>query len=212
MKHFLPLLILTGLLFGQDEDKPKTVISKTITKFKVEEKFGELKFVPSEKTTYEYVLLNNNPSQSLEQKKNQRVENSLNDEAHQYIKFIKDSRLRNLLLRTYGFKDKEQKRLKDGSDEVKFIPYDDPPQPIKEIRPVYPQSAQDIGAEGTVIILAFISANGKLLECEVLKGTSFLELDIAAIEAIYKTTFKPAKQGKNRMGVWFSIPVNFRLK
>ena len=91
MKHFLPLLILTGLLFGQDEDKPKTVISKTITKFKVEGKFGELKFVPSEKTTYEYVLLNNNLSLSLEQKKNQRVENSLNDEAHQYIKFIKDA-------------------------------------------------------------------------------------------------------------------------
>ncbi len=46
MKHFLPLLMLTGLLFGQDKDKPKTVISKTISKFNVEEKFGEYAYTP----------------------------------------------------------------------------------------------------------------------------------------------------------------------
>ena len=110
-----------------------------------EMKFGELKFVPSEKTTYEYVLLNNISSQSLEQKKNQKVENSLNGEAHQYIKSIKDSRLRNLLLRAYGFKEKKQKIPQYTSDERKFVPYDNPPQPKKGIRPVYPKSAQERG-------------------------------------------------------------------
>ena len=61
------------------------------------------------------------------------------------------------------------------------------------------------------MIQAFIGANGKIIECIVLIGVS-LELDIAAIEAIYKTPFRPAKRGNKPVGSWTSIPVNFRLK
>ena len=34
----------------------------------------------------------------------------------------------------------------------------------------------------------------------------------AAMEAIRKTRFRPAKQRERAVGVWISIPVNFRLK
>ncbi|MFB0515439.1 MAG: TonB family protein [Candidatus Neomarinimicrobiota bacterium] len=37
-------------------------------------------------------------------------------------------------------------------------------------------------------------------------------LDEAAAEAIKRTRFKPAKQRDRPVGVWISIPVNFKLK
>ena len=46
----------------------------------------------------------------------------------------------------------------------------------------------------------------------VLKGIPNTGLDEAAMEAIKKTGFKPAKQRDRAVGVWISIPVNFRLK
>jgi Gram-negative bacterial tonB protein. len=39
---------------------------------------------------------------------------------------------------------------------VKFIPYDDPPQPLSSIRPVYPEIAQEAGIEGTVVVQVFV--------------------------------------------------------
>ena len=49
---------------------------------------------------------------------------------------------------------------------------------------------------------------------ELLKGSqdSIQALEIGTMEAIKKTRFKPAKQRERSVGVWISIPVNFRLK
>ncbi len=96
--------------------------------------------------------------------------------------------------------------------QVRFIPYDDPPVPMKPIRPKYPEIAQEAGIEGTVIIQAFIDEKGRVKETIVLKGIPNTGLDEAAIEAIRATKFKPAKQRERAVGVWISIPVNFKLK
>ncbi len=95
---------------------------------------------------------------------------------------------------------------------VKFIPYDDPPKPLTPIRPKYPEIAQEAGIEGTVIVQVFIDKKGRVKETMILKGIPNTGLDEAAIEAIRKTRFKPAKQRERAVGVWISIPVNFRLK
>jgi protein TonB len=96
--------------------------------------------------------------------------------------------------------------------QVKFIPYDEPPKPLTPINPIYPEIAQEAGIEGTVIIKAFIDEKGRVLETLVLKGIPNTGLDEAAMEAIRKTRFKPAKQRDRPVGVWISIPVNFKLK
>jgi len=97
--------------------------------------------------------------------------------------------------------------------KVKFIPYDDPPKPISAIRPMYPEVAQEAGIEGVVVVQAFIDKKGIVKETVILRGgipnTGF---DEAAIEAIRKTRFRPAKQRNKPVGVWISIPVNFKLK
>ena len=95
---------------------------------------------------------------------------------------------------------------------VKFIPYDDPPQPLSDIRPVYPDIAQEAGIEGTVVVQVFIDKKGRVQDTVILKGIPNTGLDEAAISAIRKTRFRPAKQRERPVGVWISIPVNFRLK
>ena len=96
--------------------------------------------------------------------------------------------------------------------KVKFIPYDDPPQPISAIRPIYPEIAQEAGIEGVVVVQAFIDNRGRVKETLILKGIPNTGLDEAAMEAIRKTRFRPARQRERAVGVWISIPVNFRLK
>ena len=95
---------------------------------------------------------------------------------------------------------------------VKFIPYDDPPQPLSNIRPIYPEIAQEAGIEGTVVVQVFIDKEGRVQDTLILKGIPNTGLDEAAISAIRKTRFRPAKQRERPVGVWISIPVNFRLK
>ena len=96
--------------------------------------------------------------------------------------------------------------------KVVFIPYDDPPVAMSPIRPRYPEIAQEAGIEGVVVVQAFIDEKGRVKETLILKGVPKTGLDEAAMEAIRKTRFRPAKQRERAVGVWISIPVNFRLK
>jgi len=96
--------------------------------------------------------------------------------------------------------------------KVVFIPYDDPPVAMSPIRPKYPEIAQEAGIEGVVVVQAFTDEKGRVKETLILKGVPNTGLDEAAMEAIRKTKFRPAKQRERAVGVWISIPVNFRLK
>ena len=95
---------------------------------------------------------------------------------------------------------------------VKFIPYDDPPVPLRPIKPKYPEIAQEAGIEGTVVVQVFVDEKGRVKETVILKGIPNTGLDEAATDAIRIVRFKPAKQRERAVGVWISIPVNFRLK
>jgi len=85
-------------------------------------------------------------------------------------------------------------------------------RPLTPIRPKYPKEAKDAGIEGTVIVQVFVDEKGKVTETKISKGIPNSRLDEAAIEAIRKTRFKPAKAREKSVGVWISIPINFRLK
>ena len=105
----------------------------------------------------------------------------------------------------------------DGGPRVRFIPYDEAPEPIGgfaaiQRNVVYPEIAQEAGIEGTVVIQAFVNEFGKVTDCVILKGVPNTGLDEAAIDAIKKTRFKPAKQRDRNVGVYISIPVIFKLQ
>jgi len=96
--------------------------------------------------------------------------------------------------------------------QFKFIPYDDPPRPITPIKPVYPDIAQEAGIEGQVLVQCFIDEKGKVRETIVVKGIPNTGLNESAVEALRKTRFRPAKQRERPVGVWITIPINFRLQ
>ena len=110
---------------------------------------------------------------------------------------------------------KDEKPLMQSSSsgpKVVFIPYDDPPVAMSPIRPIYPEIAQKVGIEGVVVVQVYIDERGRVKETLILKGVPNTGLDEAAMEAIRKTRFRPAKQRERPVGVWISIPVNFKLK
>ena len=96
--------------------------------------------------------------------------------------------------------------------QFKFIPYDDPPRPITPIRPVYPDIAQEAGIEGQVLVQCFIDEKGKVKETIVVKGIPNTGLNESAVAALRKTRFRPAKQRERPVGVWITIPINFKLQ
>ncbi len=105
----------------------------------------------------------------------------------------------------------------NSGPRVKFIPYDEAPQPIggnaaimKNV--VYPDIAREAQIEGTVIVQAFVNESGVVTDWVVMKGMANTGLDEAAINAIRKTKFKPAKQRDRSVGVWIAIPIVFKLK
>jgi TonB family protein len=95
---------------------------------------------------------------------------------------------------------------------IVFTPYDDPPVPMSPITPIYPDIAQEAGIEGVVIVQTFIDEIGEVTSTAILKGVPESGLDEAAMESIQNTRFKPARRRFKNIGVWISIPVNFRLK
>ena len=104
----------------------------------------------------------------------------------------------------------------DGGIVVEFIAYDEPPTPIGgqaaiARNTVYPEIAKEAGIEGSVYVQAFINDMGIVEHCLIMKGMPGTGLDEAAINAIKKTKFKPAKQRDRNVGVWISIPVTFKL-
>ena len=99
----------------------------------------------------------------------------------------------------------------DPSDE--FIPYDQAPVPKIPIGSliVYPELAREAGIEGKVYIKAFINIKGIVTSVQVLKGIPNTGLDEAAIKAVKKSRWHPARQRDKKVGVWITIPIDFSL-
>ena len=100
---------------------------------------------------------------------------------------------------------------------IEFIMYEEPPSAIggpsaiaKNI--VYPDIAREAGIEGKIVVQTFVDKKGIVQHCMILSGMPGTGLDEAAMAAIKKTRFKPAKQRDRDVGVWIAIPVTFSLK
>ena len=67
---------------------------------------------------------------------------------------------------------------------------------------IYPEAALEDELEGTVVISVFLDKNGEIQEARVIESENMI-FNQAAVEAVRKTTFTPAKQN--------GIPIPFRL-
>ena len=98
-------------------------------------------------------------------------------------------------------------------DRGTFTPYDIAPVQINIANPVYPPIAQNAGVQGAVWVKALVDQEGIVREVVIEKdsGTN-AGFEEAAIDAAYKTTWKPAIANGMPVAVWVTYKVEFVLK
>ena len=82
---------------------------------------------------------------------------------------------------------------------------------LKNPAPEYPSLAQRRGWEGTVLLRVQVLASGKPGEIQVQKSSGRQQLDDAALAAVKRWSFVPAKQGDVAQNGWVSVPIDFKI-
>jgi protein TonB len=81
-----------------------------------------------------------------------------------------------------------------------------------QVKPRYPESARRQGIEGTALLKLSISDKGYVEDVLVERSAGHQALDSAAMEAVKKWRFEPARRGKQPVAVWVMLPVRFELR
>ena len=79
-----------------------------------------------------------------------------------------------------------------GAGEGRGVPVT-PPRVVSAMQPKYPSSARSAGIEGVVGVKMLVNASGKVTEATVVRSSGNAALDEAAVAAVYKWRFTPAK-------------------
>jgi len=94
-----------------------------------------------------------------------------------------------------------------------FVPYDELPVALNEVKPEYPPLAKQAGIEGTVWIKALVDKKGNVRDVIIYKKSgSSAGFEEVAKEAAYKIKYKPAISNNQPVAVWVVYPVRFTLK
>lgn len=78
--------------------------------------------------------------------------------------------------------------------------------------PVYPLSARRRGMEGRVLVRAEIQEDGSCSKVELKRSSGTDLLDQAALEAVKKWRFVPARKGTQAISAWVDVPITFKLE
>ena len=81
---------------------------------------------------------------------------------------------------------------------------------IAPIRPVYPMIAKAAGVEGSVVVEAVISRDGRIESLHVVSGPPMLQN--AAMDAIREARYQPYRLNGEPTEVETRITVNFRMR
>ena len=81
-----------------------------------------------------------------------------------------------------------------------------------QVKPRYPESARRQGIEGTTLLKIYVTDTGRVQDVLVERSAGHEELDVAAMEAVKKWRFDPARRGNQPVAVWVMLPVRFELR
>jgi protein TonB len=87
---------------------------------------------------------------------------------------------------------------------------DEPPQPLFQVQPEYPEKAKKAKLEGKVIVVAVVDENGDVIDASIHYSTNPI-FNEAALEAAKKMKFKPGRLKDKPVKVRVLIPVVFKL-
>jgi TonB family protein len=97
---------------------------------------------------------------------------------------------------------------------LEVVPYyrvDTKPLLRAVVRPVYPGSAWSKGHEGSVVVKVLVDVDGQVTDVDILESSGYMELDQAAIKAVWRAKFTPAIYHGKPVRVWVSIPFRFKF-
>lgn len=78
--------------------------------------------------------------------------------------------------------------------------------------PVYPPLSRRTNEEGKVLLRVFVEANGSPSRLEIQTSSGYERLDKAALAAVSRWKFAPARLGNDNIGAWVLVPIIFSLK
>ncbi|MGQ0501731.1 MAG: energy transducer TonB [Panacagrimonas sp.] len=78
--------------------------------------------------------------------------------------------------------------------------------------PSYPAASRRSGESGTVMLRVLVNPEGRAETVDVQTSSGFPRLDRAAVDAVRKWKFVPARQGDRTLAAWVLVPLNFELK
>lgn len=79
-------------------------------------------------------------------------------------------------------------------------------------KPVYPPLARRLGEQGKVLLRVSVGAQGLPESIDVKTSSNSPRLDEAALEAVRRWRFVPARQGDTPISSWVTVPVVFSLE
>jgi protein TonB len=79
-------------------------------------------------------------------------------------------------------------------------------------RPAYPPAARRRSFEGRAVVRATVTAEGQVASVELRQSSSHDSLDQAALDAVRRWRFTPARRGEQAIAGAVDVPVVFRLE
>jgi protein TonB len=98
-------------------------------------------------------------------------------------------------------------------DKDAFVDVSEEPNPVIPIEKLiqYPEVAKRSNLEGKVVVEALISKDGTVEKVNIVKADYDIFKD-AALEAMRKAKFTPARQNGTPLRLWITRTINFKLK
>ena len=79
-------------------------------------------------------------------------------------------------------------------------------------KPVYPALSRRMSEEGKVLLKVRVSAQGTALDVVISKSSGFPRLDAAAVDAVTRWRFVPARRGDEPVDSSVVVPITFALE
>ena len=86
------------------------------------------------------------------------------------------------------------------------------PQGGYQVRPSYPSSALRQGIQGTTLLKVHVLVDGRVGDVLVQQTAGHPDLDQAAVEAVRRWHFEPARRGNDPVAMWVLLPVEFQIR
>lgn len=99
----------------------------------------------------------------------------------------------------------------DSSTSAQVTPPRSDAAHLNNPKPVYPAVSRRLKEEGTVVLEVFIQADGSVGELRVKRSSGFTRLDEAALAAVRRWKYLPARRGSEALALWHSQSLVFSL-